>query len=98
MRPLRRVPRRLTSGRNSISISGWLGRAKARQLTQSARENPAKAPPMSEMTVSSINDRAAEEYYRRGQDAENQGLHEKAVEFFERALNENSDHEGACFR
>jgi DNA-directed RNA polymerase subunit alpha len=53
---------------------------------------------MSEMTVSSINDRAAEEYYRRGQEAENQGQHEKAVEFYERALNENSDHEGACFR
>src|SRR5436309_1351557 len=53
---------------------------------------------MSEMTVSSINDRAAEEYFRRGQDAEHQGLHEKAVEFFERALNENPDHEAACFR
>src|SRR5258708_605716 len=53
---------------------------------------------MSEMTVSSINDRAAEEYFRRGNDAENQGLHEKAVEFFERALNENPDHEAACFR
>ena len=53
---------------------------------------------MSEMTVSSINDRAAEEFFRRGQDAENQGLHEKAVEFYERTLNENSDHESACFR
>src|SRR5438270_6687330 len=53
---------------------------------------------MSEMTVSSINDRAAEEYFRRGQEAETLGNHEKAVEFFERALNENSDHEAACFR
>src|SRR5947209_14178069 len=53
---------------------------------------------MSEMTVSSINDRAAEEYFRRGQDSENQGQHEKAVEFYERALNENPDHESACFR
>jgi DNA-directed RNA polymerase subunit alpha len=53
---------------------------------------------MSEMTVSSINERAAEEYFRRGQDSENQGIHEKAVEFYERALNENPDHESACFR
>src|SRR5438270_8495255 len=53
---------------------------------------------MSEMTVSSINDRAAEEYFRRGTEAETQGNHEKAVEFYERALNENPDHESACFR
>src|SRR5438046_9490624 len=53
---------------------------------------------MSEMTVSSINDRAAEEYFRRGQDSENQGHHEKAVEFYERALGENPDHEQAIFR
>src|SRR6266705_2265146 len=39
---------------------------------------------MSEMTVSSINDRAAEEYFRRGQDSENQGHHEKALELYER--------------
>lgn len=50
------------------------------------------------MTVSSINDRAAEEYFRRGQESEHQGQHEKAVEFYERALNENPDHESACFR
>ena len=53
---------------------------------------------MNEMTVSSINDRAAEEFFRRGTDSENQGLHEKAVEFYERTLNENPDHESACFR
>src|ERR1700733_14723174 len=52
---------------------------------------------MSEATVSSINDRAAEEYYRRGLDAEQQALHEKAVEYYERALNENPDHEQAAF-
>jgi DNA-directed RNA polymerase subunit alpha len=52
---------------------------------------------MSEATVSSINDRAAEEYYRRGLDAEQQALHEKAVEFYERSLNENPDHEQAAF-
>lgn len=49
------------------------------------------------MTVSSINERAAEEYYRRGLDAEKDGNHEKAVEFFERALNENPDHEQSAF-
>ncbi len=52
---------------------------------------------MSEATVSSINERAAEEYYRRGIDAEQQALHEKAIEFFERSLNENPDHELAAF-
>jgi DNA-directed RNA polymerase subunit alpha len=53
---------------------------------------------MSEATVSSINERAAEEYFRRGTDSENSGLHEKAVEFYERSLNENPDHELAAFR
>src|SRR5687767_15046134 len=52
---------------------------------------------MQETTVSSINERAAEEYYRRGLDSEKDGNHERAVEFYERALNENPDHEGACF-
>jgi len=52
---------------------------------------------MQDMTVTSINERAAEEYYRRGIDAEKEGNHEKAVEFYERALNENPDHESACF-
>ena len=53
---------------------------------------------MSDLTVSSINERAAEEYYKKGQDAEAQALHEKAVEFYERSLNENPDHEAAAFR
>lgn len=52
---------------------------------------------MPEMTVTSINERAAEEYFRRGLEAEKDGNHEKAVEFYERALNENPDHESACF-
>src|SRR5688500_4964881 len=52
---------------------------------------------MSEMSVASINERAADEYFKRGQDALAQGLQEKAVEYFERALNENPDHESACF-
>ena len=53
---------------------------------------------MSEMSVASINERAAEEYFRRGLDAEKEGNHEKAVEFYERALNENPDHEQGAFR
>jgi DNA-directed RNA polymerase subunit alpha len=53
---------------------------------------------MNDMTVTSINERAAEEYFKRAVEAENQGLSEKAVEFYERALNENPDHEPACFR
>jgi len=52
---------------------------------------------MSEMSVASINERAAEEYHKRGIEAEKEGNHEKAVEFYERALNENPDHEAACF-
>jgi DNA-directed RNA polymerase subunit alpha len=52
---------------------------------------------MSETTVASINERAAEEYFRRGQEAETQGLHDKAGDYYERALNENPDHERACF-
>lgn len=51
---------------------------------------------MSEL-AHSINEKAAEEYYRRAVDAEKDGNHEKAIEFFERALNENPDHESACF-
>jgi DNA-directed RNA polymerase subunit alpha len=54
--------------------------------------------PINEMSVTSINDRAAEEYFRRGSDSEKEGNHEKAVEFYERALNENPDHEPAIFR
>lgn len=53
---------------------------------------------MSELAVTTINERAAEEFYRKGQEAEAQGQHDKAVEFYERALHENPDHEEACFR
>jgi len=52
---------------------------------------------MSEMSVASINERASEEYFKRGTDAEKEGNHERAIEFYERALNENPDHESACF-
>ncbi|HVT90747.1 MAG TPA: DNA-directed RNA polymerase subunit alpha C-terminal domain-containing protein [Tepidisphaeraceae bacterium] len=53
---------------------------------------------MNEMTVTSINERAAEEYFRRGIEADKESLHERAVEFLERALSENPDHEQAAFR
>ena len=53
---------------------------------------------MSEVAVSSINERAAEEYFRKAQEAETAGTNQKAVEFYERALHENPDHEQACFR
>jgi len=53
---------------------------------------------MSDLAVTSINERAAEEYYRKAVEAEQQGQHERAVEFYERALHENPDHEQACFR
>src|SRR4051812_7708907 len=52
---------------------------------------------MHETTVNSINEKAAEEYYKRGIDAEKDGNHEKAVEFYERTLNENPDHEMGAF-
>ena len=53
---------------------------------------------MSEATVSTINDRASEEFFRRGLEAEQIGNHEKAAEYHEHALNENPDNEGAAFR
>src|SRR5215218_3594140 len=53
---------------------------------------------MSEATLSSVNERAAEEYFKKGQTAETEAQHERAVEFYERALNENPDHEAAAFR
>ena len=53
---------------------------------------------MNEMTVTSINERAAEEFFRRGQEQEKEGNHEKAAEFYERALGENPDHEMSAFR
>ena len=54
---------------------------------------------MSETAVPiAINERAAEEFFKRGLEAEAQGQHEKAVDFYERALNENPDSEAVCFR
>jgi DNA-directed RNA polymerase subunit alpha len=53
---------------------------------------------MSDTAVHAINERAAEEFFKKGQEAEATGQHEKAVEFYERSLNENPDHESTCFR
>src|SRR3954454_22268121 len=53
---------------------------------------------INEMQVTSINERAAEEFYRRGQEQEKEGNHEKAAEVYERALGENPDHEMGAFR
>src|SRR5437016_7743796 len=52
---------------------------------------------MHDTTANTINEKAAEEYYKRGIDAEKDGNHEKAVEFYERTLNENPDHENGAF-
>lgn len=53
--------------------------------------------PMTELSTT-INERAAEEFYKKGLEAEEAGQHEKSMDFYERALNENPDHELACFR
>jgi DNA-directed RNA polymerase subunit alpha len=52
---------------------------------------------MTELSTT-INERAAEEFYKKGLDADKNGNYEKAMEFYERALGENPDHELACFR
>ena len=52
---------------------------------------------MNANTVAAVNDRAAEEYYLKAVQAEKDGNPEKGIEFYERALNENPDHELACF-
>lgn len=51
-----------------------------------------------ELNATTINEKAAEEFFRRGTDAEKECNNEKAVDFYERALNENPDHELAAFR
>lgn len=53
---------------------------------------------METMTVSSINERAAEEFLKKASDAEREGNEEKAIEFLERSLNENPDLELAVFK
>ena len=53
---------------------------------------------MTDTSAITINERAAEEFYKKGLEAENSGMHERAVEFYERALAENPDNEAAIFR
>jgi DNA-directed RNA polymerase subunit alpha len=53
---------------------------------------------MHDTTATTINEKAAEEFYKKGTEAEKEGNHEKSVDFYERALNENPDHEMAAFR
>jgi DNA-directed RNA polymerase subunit alpha len=53
---------------------------------------------MTDSAAITINERAAEEFFKKGKEAEAAGLHEKAVDFYERALGENPDNEGAVFR
>ena len=52
---------------------------------------------MNQQTATAVNERAAEEYFRKAQDAEKDGLQERALELYERTLSENPDHEQACF-
>ncbi|MDB5294549.1 MAG: rpoA 1 [Phycisphaerales bacterium] len=51
-----------------------------------------------DLNVASTNERAAEEYFRRGLEAEKEGNPERAAELYERTLNENPDHELGAFR
>jgi DNA-directed RNA polymerase subunit alpha len=53
---------------------------------------------MVDTSANTINERAADEYYKRGLESEKDGNHEKSVDFYERSLNENPDHEHAAFR
>ncbi len=54
---------------------------------------------MSDLSVNSINERAAEEFCRKGGGGrDGREPRRRPIEFFERALNENPDHEQACFK
>ena len=53
---------------------------------------------MNDTNVNTINERAADEYFKRAMESEKEGGHEKSVDLYERALNENPDHELAAFR
>lgn len=53
---------------------------------------------MSQTAPVSVNERAADEFYRRGKEAETEGNVERAIDFYERALGENPDNESVCFQ
>jgi DNA-directed RNA polymerase subunit alpha len=48
--------------------------------------------------IASVNDRASDEFFRRGKEAEAEGNVERAMDFYERSLGENPDNEIACFQ
>ncbi len=50
------------------------------------------------MSVDTINERAAQEYFTRAREAESGGDIEKAIEHYGHALNEDPDHDESCFR
>ena len=50
------------------------------------------------MSVDTINEKAAAEFFTRGEKAENDGSLEQAIEHYNHALNEDPDHDAACFR
>lgn len=50
------------------------------------------------MSVDTINERAAAEFFTRGTKAEASGSLETAIEHYNHALNEDPDHDEACFR
>jgi len=49
-------------------------------------------------SVLAINEKAAEEFFKKAQEAEVNGQDEKAIELYERSLAENPDHELSIFR
>src|ERR1700712_4526330 len=53
---------------------------------------------MNQQTATAINERAAEEFFIKAKEAEKNGNAEKALDFYERTLSENPDHELACFQ
>ncbi|MEM1012745.1 MAG: DNA-directed RNA polymerase subunit alpha C-terminal domain-containing protein [Planctomycetota bacterium] len=50
------------------------------------------------MSVETINERAASEYFTRGREAEDAGDLDRAIEHYDHALGEDPDHDEACFR
>ncbi len=52
---------------------------------------------MNQSIAATINEKAAEEFFRKGREAEKDGNQEKSMDFYERALAENPDHDLACF-
>jgi DNA-directed RNA polymerase subunit alpha len=88
---------RLTYFGKATNYSCWINSFRRRRSRHGSSQEFNKSIHMSEATVAAINERAAEEWFRKGKEAEDQGNHEKAMGFYERSLGENPDHEDACF-